>query len=74
MYNGRFTLVNTPMLNGTRLNDLCVIADDKEELKIALDDLSKKKFTRENINLRKETLNRFYSNETNAKKLIEYVF
>ncbi len=74
LYNGRFTLVNSPMLNGTRLNDLCVIADDKEELKIALDDLSKKKFTRENINLRKETLNRFYSNETNAKKLIEYVF
>ncbi|MCK4677081.1 MAG: glycosyltransferase family 1 protein [Bacteroidales bacterium] len=74
LYNGRFTLVNTQMLNGTRLNDLCVIADGKQEFKKALDDLSKKKFTKENIKLRKETLNRFYSNETNAKKLIEYVF
>ena len=62
------------MLNGTGLNDLCVIANDKEEFKKALDNLSKKIFTKEKIKLRKERLDKFYSNETNAKKLIEYVF
>ena len=74
LYNGRFTLVNTPMLNGTGLNDLCVIANDNQEFKKALDDLSTKLFTKEKIKLRKERLDKFYSNETNAKKLIEYVF
>ena len=33
LYNGRFCLVNDKMLNGTRLDDLCVIGNNASELK-----------------------------------------
>ena len=74
LYKGRFCLVNGKMLNGTGLNELCVIGDNPQAQKVLLKDLFHRVFKEPAIELRKEVLNRIYSNERNAQKLIDLVF
>jgi len=74
LYKGRFCLVNDKMLNGTGLNELCETGNSATEQKEKLRELFTQDFNEENIQLRKEILNKRYSNEANADKLIELVF
>jgi len=74
LYQGRFCLVNSKMLNGTGLNELCVVGDTAHAQKVLLKDLFHREFKEPAIELRKEVLNKTYSNEHNAKKLIDLVF
>jgi len=74
LYKGRFCLVNDKMLNGTGLSELCVIGDSAQAQKVLLKDLFHREFKEPAIELRKEVLNRTYSNEHNAEKLIQLVF
>lgn len=74
LYKGRFCLVNDKMLNGTGLNELCVIGNSPLEQKEKLRQLFAEKFTNDKITLRREILEKNYSNEKNAQKLIESVF
>jgi hypothetical protein len=74
LYNGRFTLVNKAMLNGTGLDDLCVIAEDTATLKNNIKKLARATFRQDQIDLRSDTLKINYSNEVNADRLIHYVF
>ncbi len=74
LYQGRFCLVNSKMLNGTGLNELCVVGDTAHAQKVLLKDLFHREFKEPAIILRKEVLNKIYSNEHNAKKLIDLVF
>jgi glycosyltransferase involved in cell wall biosynthesis len=74
LYKGRFCLVNDQMLNGTGLNELCEIGNSAKEQKEKLRQLFAEKFTKDKIALRQEILEKNYSNEKNAQKLIESVF
>ena len=74
LYKGRFCLVNNKMLNGTGLDELCIIGDSAEVQKVLLKDLFRQEFKESSIELRKEILNRQYSNQHNAEKLIELVY
>lgn len=74
LYQGRFTLVNKMMLNGTGLDDLCFVANDSIQLKRKLNELFEKSFDKENLHERKKTLASLYSNDENAKLLIKYIF
>ena len=74
LYKGRFCLVNDKMLNGTGLNELCVVGDSPQAQKVLLKDLFHRKFKEPAIELRKEVLNKTYSNDHNAQKLIDLVF
>ncbi|MCD4730012.1 MAG: glycosyltransferase family 1 protein [Bacteroidales bacterium] len=74
LYKGRFCLVNDKMLNGTSLNELCVVGDSAQAQKVLLKELFHREFKEPMINLRKEVLYRQYSNEYNAQKLIDLVF
>ena len=74
LYNGRFCLVNDKMLNGTRLDDLCVIGNNASELKQKISELFKEEFKQEEIFTREETLKKLYSNETNASQLIDLIY
>ncbi|MCK4407379.1 MAG: glycosyltransferase family 1 protein [Bacteroidales bacterium] len=73
LYNGRFCLVNEKMLNGTLLNDLCVIANNSFQLKNKLKTIFKDDFDEDQIELRKQKLNGLYSNKINAERLISYI-
>lgn len=74
LYNGRFCLVNDKMLNGTRLDDLCVTGNNPAELKQKIKELFKEEFDKEEIKIREETLKKLYSNETNASQLIDLIY
>lgn len=74
LYKGRFCLVNDKMLNGTRLDDLCVIANTPEKLREKIELLFKEEFTEEEIIKRRETLKQLYSNSCNADQLIDLIF
>ncbi len=74
LFRGRFTLVNSAMLNGTGLNELCEVADTPEGLKTALLRLSNEVFEESETIRRKTILSKQYSNQLNADRLIEYIF
>ncbi|MCD4790128.1 MAG: glycosyltransferase family 1 protein [Bacteroidales bacterium] len=74
LYKGRYCLVNDKMLNGTNLNNLCEIGNTPAGLKEKLKTLFKQNFEEDQISLREKTLNKYYSNEMNAEKLIQGVF
>lgn len=74
LYKGRFCLVNDKMLNGTGLNELCVVGDNAQAQKVLMKDLFHREFKEQTIKLREDVLNKRYSNERNAQKLIDLVF
>ncbi len=74
LYNGRFCLVNDKMLNGTKLDELCIIGNNVEELKARLNELFNQEFKDEEVSVREKVLQDLYSNQANAERLIELVF
>jgi len=74
LYNGRFCLVNEKMLNGTGLNELCEIANTAAEQKEKLKSLFTEQFEETEILRRREILERYYSNDKNAERLVELLF
>jgi hypothetical protein len=74
LFTGRFALVNPPMLNGTGLNELCVIADDADGMKSELNILFSKVFEKDEIEKRETVLGNRFSNRINARRLIQAIF
>ncbi len=74
LYQGRFCLVNDKMLNGTGLNDLCIIGNEPRSLKKEIKALFETEFTGEDVERRAKILSELYSNYANADKLIELVW
>lgn len=56
LYEGRFCLVNSTMVQGTRLGEACVVADGPEEMLEALEWLMETEFTEEERKRREEVL------------------
>ncbi|HPT15439.1 MAG TPA: glycosyltransferase family 1 protein [Bacteroidales bacterium] len=74
LYNGRFVLVNPDMLIGTGLDPLCETASDALSLKASILHLFNETFDSGRIRQRETVLKEFYSDDDNAKKLLEVVF
>ncbi len=74
LYNGRFCLVNNAMIEGTALEPLCVVANSAGELKDNLQQLFKREFGKEDLELRESILMSKYDNRTNGEILISQVF
>ncbi len=70
LYNGRFSLVNEKMLSGSKLDELCVVANNHVSLARRIKILFRKDFTRKDIDERKESLGKIYCNGKNVKRLI----
>lgn len=70
LYQGRFCLVNTKMLAGTGLDDLCHIADDAEKLILNINRLMNREFGTEEIEKRQAILYARYSNDSNIKEAV----
>ncbi|MDP1621522.1 MAG: glycosyltransferase family 1 protein [Bacteroidales bacterium] len=70
LFNGRFCLVNSGMVAGTSLDELCNIASTPEEFKEELIRLFKLEFTHNQIIQRKLSLQKYYSNQINCELLM----
>ena len=66
LYNGRFCLVNTPMIANTGLAPLCSITDSPKEFQAQIDTLKGKDFSEEEIAARAEVLQEQFSNKKNG--------
>ncbi len=69
LFNGRFCLVNPGMTAGTRLGELCTLADTPRGLRDAAADLFTREFTQEEIGRRAARLSDDYSNAKNGERL-----
>ncbi|MBK7029990.1 MAG: glycosyltransferase [Bacteroidales bacterium] len=74
LFKGRHVLVNSKMLAGTGLDDLCEKAEDASGLKIELKRLIHTPFDGKTSEQRAKILTERYSDKVNAKKLLEYLF
>lgn len=70
LYNGRFAVVNTPMVENTGLEDLCLVEDDADGMRELVTALMQRDFTESDIALREKTLRESFSNDINVQKLI----
>jgi hypothetical protein len=71
LFRGRHCLVNSPMIENTGLESLCICMDSAEDMKQEVKRLFQVDFTAEEIQKREDVLLRDgFSNEHNAEKLI----
>ncbi len=74
LFNGRFVVVNTPMIENTGLEDLCIIHDKASEIRLALLELMEHPFEQNEVLRRSNVLAELYSNIKSAGKLITLLF
>ncbi|MFI5134509.1 MAG: mannosyltransferase [Chitinophagales bacterium] len=74
LFNGRFVLANSAMVENTGLEQLCVVKESAEEMNTALHELMQKIFEPEEIEKRKLILGEIYSNKKNAEKLLPLLY
>lgn len=74
IYKGRYILVNTHMLAGTGLEQLCIIKDTAEEMQNAIKTYINRDFDIMQWQQRSEILQNRYSDTRNASQLIHEVF
>ena len=70
LYAGRHCLVNSAMVAGTPLGQLCTVADSADLQLQALHTLMQTPFTKHDIDRRSALLGTLYSNDSNARILI----
>ncbi len=74
LFNGKYCLVNDAMVAGTGLESLCCISNNAADMERALEELYKKPFGVEDVELRKRVLNSRFNNEANAKQIVKWVW
>lgn len=74
LFNGRFVVANSPMVENTGLEELCIVRDKAGEMKHAVEELMPVPFKDEDVALRKVILGKDYSNSANAEKLMKVLF
>ncbi len=73
LYNGRFCVANSLMVDCTGLEDLCHIANTSEEYVYTINGLMNKTFDEVEVQKRKEVLSGVFNNEKALEELLEMV-
>lgn len=73
LYNGRWCVVNSPMVESTGLEKCCVIADTAEDIIAACERLMNQEFKLSDIQERIENLGSFLDPFENGKKLVKAI-
>ncbi|MDO9185758.1 MAG: glycosyltransferase [Bacteroidia bacterium] len=73
LFNGRYCIVNSPMVTNTGLEGLCSIKDSSEEIIKEIINLFGKSFNMQEKQKREQILSENFSNATNVKKLIALI-
>ncbi len=71
LYNGRFCLVNSKMVEGTTLSKVCIVKNDIDEIKETITELSGMELSDEDIEKRKRILEEDYSNSKSYRTIIK---
>lgn len=73
LFRGRFCIVNTPMIKATGLDTLCIVNDSADLMIKSLDEYFSTEFTTEDLKKRKAMLEKSFSNNSNAKILVQVI-
>lgn len=74
LFQGRFCIVNDKMVKGTGLSELCIIANNAQDILDKIEELKNTEFTDSFIDERKLLIQKSYSNKDNIQKLLKYCF
>ena len=74
LFNGRFCVVNSQMIQNTGLEPLCILAENAEDMKKIILQLINEEFTNAMIQSREQLLSEKFSNRANAVKMKEWIF
>ncbi|MBA3647647.1 MAG: glycosyltransferase [Chitinophagales bacterium] len=74
LFNGRFVVANSPMVENTGLEQLCTIRDTADDMRKTVMELMNESFGENEIENRKLVLGKLYSNKENAAKLLPLLF
>ena len=75
LYTGRHCIVNSPMVEDTGLENICIVKNSPEDLKKSVIENFVKPFTAKEISTRKHLLNDSkFSNNYNVNQLVEMLF
>jgi len=74
LFNGGFCLVNSQMVKGTGLEELCLVKNGRDEMRAGIQELRTKQFGSTQKNKRQELLFEKLSDTNNAKALIDIIF
>jgi len=71
LFNGRHCIVNSKMVEGTSLGEICIIENDAQKLKELVLKTFKQEFSIEEKDKRAKVLQKNYSNEKSYSRIIE---
>jgi len=74
LYNGRYVVANNATIEGSRLDDLCVIANDASSFQKKITALFLEPFTAGTIEQRRKVLDTMFNNEANAKQQVKWIW
>jgi len=74
LYNGRFVVVNKAMVDNTGLSDLCTIKEEAYKIRGEVERLFNIEFTQQEIDKRAKVLDKLYSNDINAQKVVDLIY
>ncbi len=73
LYNGRFVIANKATLDGTGLNDLCVLSETPADFRENIELYMKKSFTEEDKEIRQNVLGTLFNNDRNVQLLSKWL-
>ncbi len=73
LFRGRFCIVNEQMVSGTGLSKLCYVRNSAAAIRQTIEALINAPFERSRVEERRALLETEFSNELNAKKLMEII-
>jgi len=73
IFTGRFCVVNTPMIEDTGLEKLCIVEDDYRNIQQVLSRLTLTPFQLNHLKRRKEAIGKEFYNDYNAKKVVDLI-
>ena len=73
LYNGRFIIANKATLDGTGLNELCIVAETPAEFRENIQLILQKSFTEEDKKSRENHLKTLFNNEKNVQLLMTWM-
>ncbi len=71
LFASKFCIVNSPMVNNTGLEDICIIKNSATEFIEAIEFYVNKEFTNNELEKRKQILFKNFSNKNNALKILD---
>lgn len=74
LYKGRYVIVNDSMVANSGLEEMCIISNTPEEIKKSIESCWLNEIDKEELKKRSDFLEWNYSNISNVKKLIPYLF